>query len=407
MARSFSFWLSSRSCAVILCCVVALFLSARSASAAITVTSNGDGPATPANCPGANCTLRDAIAAAAAGETINFAVIGEITLAGAELFIDKDLTIQGPGANLLAVSGANLSRVFFIDQVPPGLTVNISGLTIKRGNGGEGGGLYFREGTLNLTACHFTENTAGEGGGVYLKEVGGTFTACTFSNNRTTGEGGGIWFGWFGRTLTLVNCTVSGNQTDANGAGIRHDGFCGNSTLQVFNSTIANNTSTMAGVGGIYTTAAAGECDGITAKTILRSTIIANNSLPNLAAVASPGSTVMVTSLGYNLASDNPAAFLNQPTDILNTNPQLAPLAFYGGPTPTMALLNNSPALDKGNSFGLVFDQRGLARTFNFPAIANAADGTDIGAFELDAQSLVQVADPSVCLDPGDRKSVV
>ena len=41
-------------------------------------------------------SLRAAIAAAASGDTINFAVTGMITLAS-ELAIDKNLTIQGPG----------------------------------------------------------------------------------------------------------------------------------------------------------------------------------------------------------------------------------------------------------------------------------------------------------------------
>src|SRR6185503_14777140 len=46
----------------------------------ITVTSLGDGAANAANCPGASCRLRDAIAAAAAGDTIDFSVTGQINL---------------------------------------------------------------------------------------------------------------------------------------------------------------------------------------------------------------------------------------------------------------------------------------------------------------------------------------
>src|SRR5207253_6155099 len=42
-------------------------------------------------------------------------------------------------------------------------------------------------------------------------------------------------------------------------------------------------------------------------------------------------------------------------------NPGLAPLADNGGPTQTHKLLSTSPALDKGNSFGLTTDQRGPA----------------------------------------------
>jgi len=58
--------------------------------AAITVTSLGDDAANAANCPGANCRLRDAIAAAAAGDTIDFAVTGQITLTHSHLSINKN-----------------------------------------------------------------------------------------------------------------------------------------------------------------------------------------------------------------------------------------------------------------------------------------------------------------------------
>jgi hypothetical protein len=48
-------------------------------------------------------------------------------------------------------------------------------------------------------------------------------------------------------------------------------------------------------------------------------------------------------------------------------------------------LLPGSAALDKGKSFGLLIDQRGLARVADTVHTANAArgDGTDIGAAEM------------------------
>src|SRR5262249_30318418 len=60
-------------------------------------------------------------------------------------------------------------------------------------------------------------------------------------------------------------------------------------------------------------------------------------------------------------------------------------LGDYGGPTPTIALRSGSPAIDRGNSFGLTNDQRGFARTIDDPSVANAAGGTDVGAFEVDS----------------------
>ncbi|HKQ37240.1 MAG TPA: thrombospondin type 3 repeat-containing protein [Verrucomicrobiae bacterium] len=66
-------------------------------------------------------------------------------------------------------------------------------------------------------------------------------------------------------------------------------------------------------------------------------------------------------------------------------NAQLGPLQNNDGQTDTMALAINSPALDKGKSFGLTLDQRGHLRLADSPSIPNASggDGVDIGAFEL------------------------
>ena len=73
----------------------------------ITVTNTADSG------PG---SLRDAIATAAPGDTINFSVQTPvpITLTSGELLINKNLTISGPGASSLAISGNNASRVFDI-----------------------------------------------------------------------------------------------------------------------------------------------------------------------------------------------------------------------------------------------------------------------------------------------------
>src|SRR5262249_55882535 len=59
-------------------------------------------------------SLRDQIGAAASGDTINFAsgLSGTITLSSGELAIARNLTISGPGAGTITVSGNNAQRVF-------------------------------------------------------------------------------------------------------------------------------------------------------------------------------------------------------------------------------------------------------------------------------------------------------
>jgi hypothetical protein len=85
-------------------------------------------------------SLRATIAAAQSGDTIDFSskLKGEtITLTSGELLITDSVTIDGLGANQLAVSGNNASRVF---EVATGLNVTISGLTITQGYALEQGG---------------------------------------------------------------------------------------------------------------------------------------------------------------------------------------------------------------------------------------------------------------------------
>jgi hypothetical protein len=87
-----------------------------------------------------------------------------------------------------------------------------------------------------------------------------------------------------------------------------------------------------------------------------------------------------ITSLGYNLASDNGGGFLTGPSDQINTDPMLGPLQDNGGPTFTHELLSGSPAIDHGNPTFTPpphYDQRGLG----YRRVANGR--IDIGSFEV------------------------
>jgi hypothetical protein len=79
---------------------------------------------------------------------------------------------------------------------------------------------------------------------------------------------------------------------------------------------------------------------------------------------------------GHNISSDGSANF-TAPTSWNNADPRLAPLADNGGPTLTMALLPDSPAIDAGdNALAPATDQRGVPRPIGA--------ASDIGAFELE-----------------------
>jgi hypothetical protein len=92
-------------------------------SAAVTVTSTDDSGAG---------TLRQAIQDVCADGTIDFALSYPATIVlASEIMITKGLAITGPGADQLAISGDNSTRVFRI--MAPAGTVSISGVEITGG----------------------------------------------------------------------------------------------------------------------------------------------------------------------------------------------------------------------------------------------------------------------------------
>ncbi len=81
----------------------------------------------------------------------------------------------------------------------------------------------------------------------------------------------------------------------------------------------------------------------------------------------------------------------NPGSNIFGEDPLLGSLQDNGGQTDTEAPAPTSPAVDKGKAFDLITDQRDLPRPFDMPSVANSsaagADGSDIGAVELQGQA--------------------
>ncbi|MCB0203058.1 MAG: hypothetical protein KDI03_23535, partial [Anaerolineae bacterium] len=59
------------------------------------------------------------------------------------------------------------------------------------------------------------------------------------------------------------------------------------------------------------------------------------------------------------------------------------------GPTWTHALTPGSAAIDQANCPNVTADQRGYPRPIDQPGVPNAADGCDVGAFELQVPTAV------------------
>ena len=210
-------------------------------------------------------SLRQAVSSAASGSTITFALspaCSTITLTSGEIDITTSLTISGPGASALAVSGDLATRVF---EVEPGASVAISGLSIEDGAipGGinsVGGGIR-NGGTLTVNHCVFADDTANQSGGAIYNDFDAslTITDSSLVDNRSD-RGGAI--DSEGTSLTITASSVLDNAAD-DGAGISTDG----STLTVTDSTVAGNAASGYG-GGIASGGAM----------ILSDSTVANNS---------------------------------------------------------------------------------------------------------------------------------
>ena len=381
---------------------------------------------------GATCTLRNAITATntntavggcAAGnvgaDTIAFSVTGTITLGSNLPVMAEAVTIAGPGAANLTISGNHaLAPVLqsSVDVTVNGITI-ADGMTIL-GNGGGftglgtlnnctlsgnsarfGGAIYAGGSAFAVNGCTFIGNTAGNDGGA-IRNLGSlTVTDSTFSGNGApSGAGGGIANSG---NVTVTNSTFTGN-TAASAAGLWNNGvsavstvtkstFSGNSatstgggianvqgTLTLTNSTLSANSATTA-AGGLsnfgtltlknstFSGNGAGTAGGIRdlggGTRTINNTVVANNT--------SGGNCSGVTAGADNLQFGDSTC-----TGFTSGDPMLGSLQVNGpGTTATLALLPGSAAIDTGNDATcLAMDQRGIAR----PQAAHC----DIGAYE-------------------------
>lgn len=249
------------------------------------VTDNGAG------------SLRQAIAEAAPGDVIAFDTGGvfgtpqTISLLS-QLLIDEDLTIEGPGATELTLSGSSAVRVL---RITGGADVWIDGVTITDGRapvelitvGGTttaltvGGGVYADGGSrATFSACTITgniaqsnltglsggggvaavvatvalldgtqvvNNEANEGGGVFTYAIPGETVVVledsAIDNNQTTSIGGGIELA--GGSLIATNSTINGNTADGAGGAIYNDG------VLILNNTNMNGNTSLGSGGAI------------------------------------------------------------------------------------------------------------------------------------------------------------
>lgn len=189
-------------------------------------------------------SLRQAILnnlAMGGGNTITFSntVTGTITLTSGELLINTNVTITGPGQAVLSLNGNNVCRVFHMISG----NVALSGLTITRGktNNASGGGILQEAGTLMMSACTVVSNVGGTLSGGMESRAQARLADCTIASNTGTNGGVGGIFQSSG-SLSVSNCTLFGN-SGVFGGGV----WVSNAALQMINCTLTANNS---GFGG-------------------------------------------------------------------------------------------------------------------------------------------------------------
>jgi len=295
-------------------------------------------------------SLRSVLANAEPGYTITFApaLSGQTIALNSLIPLDRNLTVDGLGTGI-QISGNNSSRIFTVNA---GVTATLNALTLMNGLGSQGGAIQ-NNGTLTLNQSTLAGNRdncgCGINGGAVLNRGSLVANNSTFSGNSASF--GGAIFNDLNSTLVVNQSTFSGN-IGTNGGGAIYN-FTGTATVR--QSTIVGNQSPgVSSQGGGINNSGYGF--------FLSNSIVCLNtasSSPNISGVVTPFSS---------------------PNNLVDTNPLLAVLGNYGGPTPTLPPLPGSPALNAGSDAAAAnfsTDQRGNG----FLRLVGAH--VDIGAVEM------------------------
>ncbi len=356
-------------------------------------------------------------------------VTGTITLSPASnsvITISRSMSITGPGAGSLTLSGTNGNGARSIFRINAG-TVSISGLTLSKGigtfytylSGGSnttvrsGGALYITSGAVTVTNCILSSNTGsiGFGGAIFMtggqltvsscllsqngSKYGGaislrgnavaTITNSTLSDNDANTGGGAIYTTNSTDEVTIRNSTFSGNDSQGAGGAVLTNG----GPVTIASCTLSNNKaqgSTNGYGGGIYIGGSGGNTT-ITNSTLTNNTANVGGNLPGGGGIYGGPVNMSNTIVSDNYAFRADSANISNATitgthNLINQDVKLGLLANNGGPTKTHKPLTDSPAIDAGDPnfdiTSLPYDQRGAG----FTRILGGR--MDIGAYETE-----------------------
>jgi hypothetical protein len=271
----------------------------------------------------------------------------------------------------------------------------------------EGGGAVYDDGasaetdddvggTISLCGCRFEGNrTVGAGGAVYLYAYppdNFVINRSAFVNNQVLRPEDGSALGGALRTgsapLQLANSLFAGNHADVQGGGYWTDG---EAPAFIDHCTFFDNDAGVEGEEGGYGGAISGtnmELSNLTlvgnhavfsggaisnsGKMLLKNSILAQNSSTNPWDQAQSCESTMPGDHNIQWPAPTSDADASCTADILTVDPLLGELSDNGGPTETIPVLADSPAIGAADDCAPT-DQRGLPRV----------GACDLGAFEM------------------------
>jgi len=294
----------------------------------------------------------------------------EVLNVAGDLDILSSITIIGAGSATTIIDGGSIDNVFSIDPFSNGITVSISGVTIRNGNGavgGIGGGLN-NSGTLSINKVIISGNIGFMGDGILNSGM------LTISNSAISGNSGsGIVNA--GGTLTVTNSIISGNSSPFDGGGITSS----NGTVAVTNSTISRN------IGGGLNSTGGGISNFGGPLTVTNSTI-SGNSAQTGGGISNTNATLTVTNsiisgntanqavfggYGGGIANISSVIFNYISTAIITNSTIVSNSAAGGGIYSTIA--SNSPATAGGG----IYSEGGGAVNLKNTIVANQVGGGD------------------------------
>jgi hypothetical protein len=269
--------------------------------------------------------------------------------------------------------------------------------------------VFANTGTFLIQDCTFTENWAkgapngeGAGGGVFVRSATHTVLRSTFHNNiaeggQATGDaptralGGGL--GVQSGAVSVVNSTFLGNRAQGGpmttsalrlGGVALGGGVCVTTgRVELIHCTLTANEAIPGVLYGdpilgppfFEAPSSGGGFANESGTLTLRNTLIADNAATRLLTPSDGSGPVL--SEGVNLIREAQGIVGLSAADRVGVLPRIENLRRNGGPTPTQALLANSPAIDAATADpALSTDQRGDVRI--------VGPRPDIGAYEAD-----------------------